>query len=61
MLQGLDLGNLIIGLAFVIIGIGVLLSCYTLISIGIYIWERITGNTLEDTFKNCLPWYDKKS
>lgn len=52
--------DLIMVLSITAIGIGALLSCYCLLSAGIWVWERITGNRLEDSFKNCLPWLDDK-
>lgn len=52
--------DLIMALSITAIGIGALMSCYALISAGIWIWERITGNALEDKFKDCLPWLNDK-
>lgn len=61
MLQGIDLGNLAIGIAIGVIAIAVMLGLYGMMNIGIYIWEKLTGITLENTFQDWLPWCNKKS
>lgn len=61
MLQGIDLGNLAIGIAIGVIAIAVMLGLYGVMNIGIYIWEKLTGNALENAFPDWLPWHNKKS
>lgn len=61
MLQGIDIGNLAIAIAIGTIALAVFIGCYGLFNAGVYLWEAITGKTLENKFRNCLPWYDEKS
>lgn len=42
------------------VAIGIMLGCYTIMSAGIWVWEKVTGNYFEDSFKNCLPWLNDK-
>lgn len=42
------------------VAIGALLGCYAIMSACIWVWEKVTGNCFEDSFKNCLPWLDDK-
>lgn len=60
MLQGIDIGNLVITIAISVIAIAVFLGCYGLFNVGVYLWESLTGNALESKFRNCLPWLDDK-
>lgn len=60
MLQSIDFGNLVTFLVISIIAIAVTIGCYGLMCFGIDLWEKITGNALEDKFENCLPWLEDK-
>lgn len=60
LLQGTNFGDFILLIIIAFIAVGFTIGCYAICSISIDLWEMITGNRLEDKFKNCLPWLDDK-
>lgn len=39
--------------------IAIFLGSYGLFTLGINLWEKVTGKKLEDKFQNCLPWCEE--